>query len=524
MDPAVRRGAFEIRDHYPTHNTPTAFTLTDEARTTAHGATAWSKDSRLRSRPITFVSAGCVDPLKQLEDQLQRRALEALGHILRASPGDNEAHKSETADDPQADVGSIVEDGDMAVDDQEVDMHGSERGVTEQSSCSPRGTEDTTGQSSIRRQTSPCGGPVEAPERTIPREPGSPLFFFDTTRDESRDNKVTRMERQSFAANAPLGVGAGQSSNAPDTDSSEEDVILFKGRRHHGRTALAAKSTTGAFDLDALQTEIRVVGGVSGSPGRGPLNRLPPVSTRTQKKREKNEIKRNKKNRKSRSAKGKDAHMHVASTNDDEEEAIVADYIANMRQQMIEEESSSDESLQDMVRAELPTAPDPSNTGNDGAKHSSDTDSGAADSPRCTDDLSITEASVVTARGLGEDAACHLESDLTIVDTNLQQSTVVKPSRRSKAQLPSFLHLSDSDLESQLIMSFESGRLKKAEKRKERERLRAQGVLGSKVREDDTRTKYPTGMKLEQVADELRSFLNSNQARCVFSVLFGIIS
>jgi hypothetical protein len=68
-------------------------------------------------------------------------------------------------------------------------------------------------------------------------------------------------------------------------------------------------------------------------------------------------------------------------------------------------------------------------------------------------------------------------------------------------------HVSDSELEEAMNLSFQKDRLKKAEKKKQREALRVQGLLGKKVRPDDLRVKYPAGMSPADLESELEQFL-----------------
>ena len=79
------------------------------------------------------------------------------------------------------------------------------------------------------------------------------------------------------------------------------------------------------------------------------------------------------------------------------------------------------------------------------------------------------------------------------------------------------LILSDSDFEHQLHEAWQTDRKKKRAKKKEREELRALGLLGRKSGDPDLRVKYNKGINLEQLIMELRSFLMSTQDRCVCS-------
>jgi hypothetical protein len=69
--------------------------------------------------------------------------------------------------------------------------------------------------------------------------------------------------------------------------------------------------------------------------------------------------------------------------------------------------------------------------------------------------------------------------------------------------------LSDSELEATLQASWKNDRLKKSNRKRQREEMRALGMLGKNVNPGDLRVKYPDGMNMEQVADEMRIFMQS---------------
>jgi hypothetical protein len=519
-----------------------AFTLADEARSTAHGSTAWSKDTRLRSRPVSFVSAGCVDPLRQLEDQLQKKALEALGRMLPVNPDDQgatvegkhllavdkQAGDHVSSDGSRAHASSAGRDMAAAAHEQAVEKSD----LSKEAARCPSSISVDDGDSPSAQNES--AEPVTQPQSAPTTEPGrevddagveggqSSMFFFDTTGEPAHKNATPTARTESSSGQPPK---AKAKSNEPphvsDSEHSQEEVILFKGRRHHGRTALKSRNTTsvskGAFDLQELRSEIGFVDGRI-KPTEGSVIPETLVSPRTRKKREKNEMKKNKKNRKARSAGAAagataGAHLNFASAKD-EEDALIADYIANLQQQVSDEDMAS---ASEEIQPERIDFASSVGTGPMGrAFGAPEPSSSNSVSDNLSDDLNgegTLERTTMLAIA-SDEAEAGLEASSAVVDVGTQQhGSSAKPARRSKAQMPSFMHLSDSELESQLLMSFESSRLKKAEKRKERERLRAQGMLGSKAREDDPRVKYQTGMRLEQIADELRAFLVGKQSR-----------
>jgi hypothetical protein len=72
--------------------------------------------------------------------------------------------------------------------------------------------------------------------------------------------------------------------------------------------------------------------------------------------------------------------------------------------------------------------------------------------------------------------------------------------------------ISDSELEESMINAWGNDRVKKLERKQEREELRAQGMLGSKNGRPDLKQKYKEGMGIHAVKDEIKQFLMSNCA------------
>lgn len=66
---------------------------------------------------------------------------------------------------------------------------------------------------------------------------------------------------------------------------------------------------------------------------------------------------------------------------------------------------------------------------------------------------------------------------------------------------------SDSELNEAMQATFQRDRLKKAERKKQREALRAQGLLGKKANPEDPRVLYPGGMSRDELLYELEQFL-----------------
>ncbi|SZF02233.1 unnamed protein product [Blumeria hordei] len=80
---------------------------------------------------------------------------------------------------------------------------------------------------------------------------------------------------------------------------------------------------------------------------------------------------------------------------------------------------------------------------------------------------------------------------------------------RGKKKQPKFINC-DSEVEEYLESLWQNDRRRKAEKKSEREKLRAQGLIGCKNEKPDLRQKYKGGLNLSSLKEELKPFLASN--------------
>ena len=94
--------------------------------------------------------------------------------------------------------------------------------------------------------------------------------------------------------------------------------------------------------------------------------------------------------------------------------------------------------------------------------------------------------------------------DFDIMD---RERPSLQPRKKHRAMS---LQLSDSELESEMLIAWDKDRSKKKARKQQREALRAEGLLGSKG-SADLNTKYPQGMVWDDVRAELRLFLMSNR-------------
>lgn len=113
------------------------------------------------------------------------------------------------------------------------------------------------------------------------------------------------------------------------------------------------------------------------------------------------------------------------------------------------------------------------------------------------------------------------EVDFDIVD--MQQDGPLKKNKKKKGKRQMDFGLSDSDLELQIENAWEKDRDKKAAKKREREKLRAEGLLGKNKKKLDRRGKDKSGFGIEVLKVELRAFLQSQSDRyfCLFLYIIG---
>ncbi|KAI0121603.1 hypothetical protein BJ170DRAFT_127334 [Xylariales sp. AK1849] len=126
--------------------------------------------------------------------------------------------------------------------------------------------------------------------------------------------------------------------------------------------------------------------------------------------------------------------------------------------------------------------------------------------PRRKKKGSTKNAKIIEKKGqyLSATAMADAFDDLDLMDWHRAALDNFNQAAKRASTVP---HVSDSELEETMNMSFQKDRLKKAEKKKEREALRAQGLLGKNVNPDDIRLKYLGGMSKDDLAFELEQFL-----------------
>ena len=516
------------------------YSLAEEARNTAYNRRGMRGiDARLRYQPVTFVSAGLMDPLKDLE--VEQKKFNQPEQVNKAERTEK-AESHENGPLPKVTVTGDNTQDPIIKDESAGKGAGTSEVVVDQHSA-PSFTLDLTGDKSLR----PSHEPIPSME-TIPG-PG----------DES--------------------------------DSSEE-VILFKGRdasrqnrasaepiRSQGKSDQRSNKAKGPLEFREMSLELRVV-----------EKSLPKISEPVQKQEHTHQTapqkvdtkmnddnylslsttkkRRQKRRNTSRRNPGKFTNRESPSTAEDEEAAIVADYIANMQDDTDEDDASDDGQpsivkhafniLRDLGGTDSEAVPKEVTSDGDTSDGSPDSESTDGSDQRRRRELDDERMARILAKqeelGLGGDEAYLLDEAVSDDDDDdWQPASKTTPRRRKKGsskqarivqrkgQYPSATEMadafddldlvmdwhrpslnnfkkqsksfdvSDSELEEAMNLTYQKDRQKKAEKKKAREELRSQGLLGKNVKPDDLRVKYRGGMSLDDLANELESFLTGTQ-------------
>lgn len=216
---------------------------------------------------------------------------------------------------------------------------------------------------------------------------------------------------------------------------------------------------------------------------------------------------------------------------DSEEDAILADYIANMRQngEMMGETSEEDsESSSSVDAGDHPSAPSGLN-GEENVDIYSEAEYQPQKSPfdEPVDDLDKRESHSIShpssqeklkgkaaingptgtfMHSFTEVEYLEEQGDFDFMDWE-RPSVTGKKGKARRLLLGSDI---DSDLEERLQAAYSNDRQRKAQRKREREELRATGML-RKSSQPDLQAKYRTGITASDVVDEIKTFLAGPQ-------------
>lgn len=443
------------------------FSLADEARNTAEHRKGWDALAKLRTQPVAFVSAGMVEPLKELEQ---------LGHDTDDVAETSLAHQGEQnlGGDAAGDADAQLQSGDQ-----------------------------------------------------------EPSFFIDTSGDQTLSRRHIE----------PVVMPELQLSG--DESSSSEDVVLFKGRNAaRAENASPPIANDIIIQVRAVENNVQKMSLDESARSNAPtaLSESPPLWQL-------------------RGHNDEDAIFadYVANMSEDDEPDGNGDGDAERARLyamfsgnrdlggsdgdvVIGQESDSDasEGAEDRGGGRSPVALE---TGESMAEDTDMTDEALARLLARQEELGLDddEMMLLAGSGLGVvPSSRHKNSDIrkennipfkagrpaktggrgpvpsarevadAFDDLDLMDWGRHNPPRKPKSKRgqPTF-DISDSELEETLQATWKADRLRKKEKKQQREELRAQGLLGKNVDPTDPRVKYQTGMTLDQIKEEMRTFLCS---------------
>ncbi|KAK7745972.1 squalene synthetase-like protein [Cytospora paraplurivora] len=469
-----------------------SFSLRDEARNTAKHTTTWDPESKLRARPVVFVSAGLVEPLKELDEPRDHN--EPLGL-------DGTADASKESD---------------------VSVRGQ----------SPRPNGDGPAPISVAaaiRDGNGTSGPIP-PDEELP-------FFIDTTGDQKLSS---RSHNQPSIIPDPHPSGN-------ETDSSEE-VVLFKGRNRRDEDSPPVLDQM-TIEVHAVEQTIQQISldetDEANRPTPRPTSRSasPPAWQLRGHNDEDAIIADYMANMVAdEDEDGSDdqeshAPYHAFFENRDlggsDGDMVVVEESDSVDSEEAEEDESDDGS------PELLKARDSGEDAEDGlddetlarllAKHE---ELGLADDEymlfstgghseiypsrhNASTSLRKENISFLSNRTSRKQrrgkipsasAVADVFDELDLMDWDRHNTHNQPRKPKNKSAQPIF-DISDSELEATLQASWQKDRLSKRERKREREELRAQGLLGKHADPSDPRVKYQTGMTLDQIKEEMRSFL-----------------
>ncbi|KAI6461185.1 hypothetical protein MCOR16_009184 [Pyricularia oryzae] len=486
------------------------FSMRDEARNTARDHLKWNSDERLRYRPVTFISAGLIEPLKEFQ-------------VDDKSANDNkkeDASPAETSSMPSKSQDHLDSAPSLPTDTQIPTPSVQEGSIKPISSP-------------VRAQASSAVKPG-----TFDVTHGDTLFMLDTVGD-----KTLRKESKK-----PLKIEFKEDDDpaADDTDSSHE-VVLFKGRAAPRKPPVPSQSRVQESRKDIelfVKTQSERLH-VSATVEKARLAPTRPM--------DKPPRKQNPGHSPSRKADPSDSE----GDNEDDEDAVLADYMENMdglddliahhRKFASRDIGGSDGDV--VIRAD---------SDSDNLSDSDDDEIGDGESPiddpmSAEDDMAADIDDAELARLLakqeelgllgdelvlfdgavsGRDAptrrpgrnkartpkqkatASHQPDsaktvadafdDLDLMDWDHMNSLRKKPKGKHGA-----LKLTNEDAALQAIMdaTYEKDRLKKKERKREREELRAKGLLGKNPNPDDPRVKFVDGINITELREEFTRFL-----------------
>jgi hypothetical protein len=503
--------------------------MQDEARNTASHQSSWGLgDAKLRQKPVLFVSAGVTEPLKEDEpsndpsdSKVAEDSVEDVMEAVGNASGVKDAEKPSTEMTDSITVETTIKTVEQETTIETVEHQITTETVEHQTTIKTVEHEELTTDLPVLEQSVSGSDQPSKAQGTETKE----LFFFDLGEDEPMiDPSIP-----------PPKIPSPRSSFG-GSDSSEE-VILFRGRTANPRGPVQRKMPSQPTVTVTPSTEPAerkpdvVVGALSKSNAQSPAPRSQPHRKRP------------------KSQRGRSKAPEVMQ--DDDEDAILADYIANMA------ENSDEDFISSLIKShrDLGGDDDAVNFGSGNEKSPMDgyaldvegeesTESGISDAEDedMDEDMDADMDDETFARLLAKQEELGMGGDeLAIFSSSFAQtgarkkagagralrgpasasqvadafdnldladwSQLTGQSRKRRSKQPPNFNVDDSELESTLKTAWVRDRERKKSRKLEREALRAEGLLDKNADPDDLQVKYRQGMKLDDMKTELTAFL-----------------
>jgi hypothetical protein len=493
--------------------------MADEARNTAARHNWDVGDLKLRFKPVTFISAGSMNPLEEILTNEP-----SPGDGVDGQEGVEDAHHSTNADpnitvyDSKPSERSLqARDVEMSV----VETKGTDKPDAAMESIQQDSLVDVTGDrvETISNQDQPAKGTAQSFDD---------LFVLDTTGDETVE-----------IPNLPPPKIPSLRASPEISDSSDEEVIVFKGRAN--RHVVQPPTSSRPNPISTIHPADNTAGSSVEGPSSQGNDRID-IEVAHDPQPEKGSKSKRRRTR----AVDKEA--------EEEEDAILADYIANMA-----EDSDNDDFLSSALRAfaggrDLGGDHHAVNFGSDHeispynqdvaneeiSEASEDSDAEQMEDGDTDEDIISQLITKHEALEIGDNDLFSFMTSHTKLKTKTsyrerpsasqvadaldsldlgdwdQMAAAQSRKRKGKKQPPKF-NVDDPEIEAALRVAWQKDRERKKERKLEREALRAEGLLGKNATPDSLSVKYPTGMKLEDMKAELCSFLLGDADRYVVS-------
>ena len=426
------------------------FTMADEARQTSqHDHSYWNENSKLRSKPVQFISAGKSEPL-------QEKAMDAI---------DTQVHNKTYL------------------------ATATGHNANDQYDDSLERLEGVPTLLSISKDSLP-GSLVMSGKSTDAESGGGSPFFFDITKAKPSD------------AGLKTPVVVPERELSPESDSSDE-IILFQGRRNGLRqtvqTACGPTTPTSILQESTEAQEPRSSYYV-GQQQESTIKREKKKARQPVRSVEDDVLADYIANMKENgelellldapSSAREPANKSVISS-----KLITAELSSNaaeaaassLRWEDEQRESSRDQINEDVLAQLIAQHGLSSESTGEEASSESSSDTQESERPRFSH-----------ARNIDRE-------EFDPMDWDRPSLRRLKKGKRTEMAFGS----SDTHLELQLQMAWKTDRQKKTERKRRREEMRELGLLHKKANPDDLRVKYPSGMSIQEVGGELRKFLQN---------------